>query len=87
MCIRDRDESVVVVEGFSRAHDDHIGHPLPGELLDSIHLGQHFPHGQVPHQTADAGGAEFAAHATAHLGRNTDVYKRQVQGLKRQFPS
>ena len=59
---------VVVVHRLTRSHDNQIGDPLPGVLLNPVNLVEHLRRSQPPHESADCGRAEAAAHPAADLG-------------------
>ncbi len=64
---------LVIIQGFPRAHDHHIAHPLSREQGDGIDLIQHLRRLQIPDQPSQGGGAECTSHPAAHLRGNTDA--------------
>ena len=59
---------VVVVHRLTRSHDNQIGDPLPDVLPNPVNLVEHLRRSQAPHESADCGRAEAAAHPAADLG-------------------
>ena len=62
----------VVVQRFPDAHEDDVGNGRPGILLGKDHLVQQLPRREIPDLAPHGGGAEGAAHCTAHLGGDAD---------------
>ena len=58
---------VKIVQRLADAHQHDVGNGQAGVHLCKQHLVQHFIGFQPPHQSADGGSAEGAAHAAAHL--------------------
>ena len=56
-----------VIQRLSNAHQDNIGDLSSGIELRKEHLIQHLGRPKIPHLSRDRRGAEFAAHAAAHL--------------------
>ena len=63
---------VKVVKGFSDTHHDNVGDALAAVLLGGDDLTQQLAWSEVAHLTAYGRGAEFAAHSTSYLRRDTD---------------
>ena len=57
-----------LVHRLTRSHDNQIGDPLPGVLLNPVNLVEHLRRSQAPHESADCGRAEAAAHPATDLG-------------------
>ena len=62
---------IIVIHRFSCPHHHHIWYPFSRQFLNPIYLIQHLGWEQISGQSANSRSAKPAAHAAAHLWRDT----------------